>query len=134
MNVELDVERRLQALVARDRVRIKEFFIDFDKLRKGWVGEAAFRTCLGTLNLQFSQAEIDALIAKYKLSSGLINYSALCNNIDHVFSDAADPKAVIDNSKSTANFNDSEKDTLLALLGAIRSEIVFKRVLIKPQF
>ena len=44
MNVELDVERRLQALVARDRVRIKEFFIDFDKLRKGWVGEAAVST------------------------------------------------------------------------------------------
>ena len=41
MNVELDVEKRLQAVVARDRVRVKEFFIDFDKLRKGWVGEAA---------------------------------------------------------------------------------------------
>ena len=41
MNVELDVEKRLQALVAKDRIRIKEFFIDFDKLRKGWVGEAA---------------------------------------------------------------------------------------------
>lgn len=41
MNVELDVEKRLQAMVAKDRVRIKEFFIDFDKLRKGYVGEAA---------------------------------------------------------------------------------------------
>lgn len=41
MNVEADVEKRLQAVVARDRVRIREFFIDFDKLRKGWVGEAA---------------------------------------------------------------------------------------------
>ena len=41
MNVELDVEKRLQALVAKDRIRIKQFFIDFDKLRKGWVGEAA---------------------------------------------------------------------------------------------
>lgn len=41
MNLELDVEKRLQAVVARDRVRVKEFFIDFDKLRKGWVGEAA---------------------------------------------------------------------------------------------
>jgi len=41
MNVELDVEKRLQALIAKDRIRIKEFFIDFDKLRKGWVGEAA---------------------------------------------------------------------------------------------
>jgi len=41
MNVELDVEKKLQALVAKDRIRIKEFFIDFDKLRKGYVGEAA---------------------------------------------------------------------------------------------
>jgi len=41
MNVESDVEKRIQALVAKDRVRIKEFFIDFDKLRKGYVAEAA---------------------------------------------------------------------------------------------
>lgn len=41
MNVELDVEKRLQALVAKDRIRVKEFFLDFDKLRKGVVGEAA---------------------------------------------------------------------------------------------
>jgi len=41
MNVELDVEKKLQAAVVKDRIRIKEFFIDFDKLRKGTVGEAA---------------------------------------------------------------------------------------------
>ena len=38
---QLDVEKRLQALAAKDRVRIKEFFLDFDKLRKGYCGEAA---------------------------------------------------------------------------------------------
>lgn len=47
MNLELDVEKRLQAMVAKDRIRIKEFFIDFDKLRKGYVGEAAVsNSCL----------------------------------------------------------------------------------------
>ena len=40
MNIEEDVEKRIQALVAKDRIRIKQFFIDFDKLRKGYVGEA----------------------------------------------------------------------------------------------
>ena len=76
---------------------------------------------MGTLNLKFSQAEIDALIEKYKIdNTGLVNYTALCSNIDHVFSDAADPTAVIENAKSTANFADDEKETLLALLGAIR--------------
>ena len=44
MNIESDVEKRLQALVAKDRIRIKEFFIDFDKLRKGYVGEAGVST------------------------------------------------------------------------------------------
>jgi hypothetical protein len=36
-----DVERKLAALIAKDGVRIKQFFIDFDKLRKGYCGEAA---------------------------------------------------------------------------------------------
>jgi hypothetical protein len=36
-----DIERKLQAMAAKDGIRIKEFFLDFDKLRKGWVGEAA---------------------------------------------------------------------------------------------
>jgi hypothetical protein len=40
LNIELDVEKRIQAWVLKDRIRIKEFFIDFDKLRKGYVGEA----------------------------------------------------------------------------------------------
>jgi len=74
------------------------------------------------------------LIQKYSLGNGLVCYSKLCENVDHVFSDAADPMAVIENSKSTANFDDSEKDLLMQLLGAIRNEIVFKRILIKPQF
>jgi len=36
-----DVERRVQAALAKDGIRVSEFFIDFDKLRKGTVGEAA---------------------------------------------------------------------------------------------
>lgn len=41
LSTDADVERRIQAIAARDGVRIQEFFIDFDKLRKGVVGEAA---------------------------------------------------------------------------------------------
>lgn len=53
MKVELDVEKRLQALVAKDRIRIKEFFIDFDKLRKGFVGEAAVSLWLCSLHFSY---------------------------------------------------------------------------------
>ena len=36
-----EIEKRIQARIAKDGIRIREFFIDFDKLRKGTVGEAA---------------------------------------------------------------------------------------------
>lgn len=32
-----DIEERLRAMVVMKRVRVKEFFLDFDKLRKGRV-------------------------------------------------------------------------------------------------
>ena len=44
-----DIEKRIQARIAKDGIRIKEFFIDFDKLRKGTVGEAAVSTSLAKL-------------------------------------------------------------------------------------
>ena len=39
-----DIEKRIQARIAKDGIRIREFFIDFDKLRKGTCGEAAVST------------------------------------------------------------------------------------------
>lgn len=73
------------------------------------------------------------MLSKYKQQNGLVNYADFCNNVDVVFNDTVDPIAVIENSKSTANFTDEEKDTLLALLSSIRTEIMNKRILIKPQ-
>ena len=64
----------------------------------------------------------------------MICYAEFCDNVNSVFSDLVNPNDVIANAKSTSNFTDDDKDTLLALLGAIRTEIMNKRILIKPQF
>ncbi len=50
INVELDVEKRMQAEVLKRQVRIKEFFHDFDRLRKGTVGEAGVSAPLISLS------------------------------------------------------------------------------------
>lgn len=73
------------------------------------------------------------MLNKYKQPNGLVSYAEFANNVDVVFADTSNPTAVIENSKSTANFTDAEKDTLLGLLSAIRTEITNKRILIKPQ-
>jgi hypothetical protein len=62
-----------------------------------------------------------------------VNYAEFCDNIDVVFAAGSDPVACIENSKSTANFTNEERDSLIGLLSAIRTEIVNKRILIKPQ-
>ena len=55
LRCELDIEKRIQALIVKDGIRVKEFFIDFDKLRKGTVGEAAVsRQSNPFCNLQLS--------------------------------------------------------------------------------
>ena len=40
IKVELDAEKKIQAMAFKYRIRVKEFFHDFDKLRKGVVSEA----------------------------------------------------------------------------------------------
>jgi len=46
IKIELDAEKKIQAESFKHRIRVKEFFRDFDKLRKGVVGEAGVR-CIG---------------------------------------------------------------------------------------
>lgn len=41
IRVVLDAEKKIQAEVYKNRIRVTEFFRDFDKLRKGYVSEAA---------------------------------------------------------------------------------------------
>jgi hypothetical protein len=60
-----DVEKRIQARIAKDAIRIKEFFIDFDKLRKGTVGEAA----------------VSITIINF-FNSPLLSYTSLTNYLD----------------------------------------------------
>lgn len=43
------------------RVRIEEFFRDFDKLRKGKVTANQFTSILSMLNFQLTDAEFEAL-------------------------------------------------------------------------
>jgi len=40
IKVDLDAEKKIQAEAYKHRIRVKEYFRDFDKLRKGVVSEA----------------------------------------------------------------------------------------------
>ena len=54
----------------------------------------------------------------------MINYYDFANNIDNVFHDGADAMGVINNAKSSANFDEGEMGVLFDLLTAIKTEII----------
>ena len=56
-----DIEKRLQALVVMKRIRIEEFFFDFDKLRKGKVSKKQFESILSMLSIVLTFEELEAL-------------------------------------------------------------------------
>jgi hypothetical protein len=68
LSVELDVEKRLQAAVLKDRIRIKEFFHDFDRLRKGHVAESAVSYLL-TASSAPASAHCSSASARRKFSN-----------------------------------------------------------------
>ncbi len=92
-----DVEKRLQAAVVMKRVRIEEFFRDFDKLRKGKVTVPQFRSVLSMLNFNLTEAEFNSLAQKYNVG-GHFGYAQFCATINLAFTQKGidkDPIATI---------------------------------------
>ena len=65
-----EVEKKIQAEVVMKKLRIKEFFKDFDGLRKGTVTETQFRRILDMTGISLSDDEFNALLTKYKQNDG----------------------------------------------------------------
>ncbi|KAG2385626.1 hypothetical protein C9374_003441 [Naegleria lovaniensis] len=78
---------RVKSVVVKNRIRLKEFFTDFDKLRHGYVTRAKFRTALNMAKLELKEQEIQILEEYFKLDSyqNCISYTALCDELDRAF-------------------------------------------------
>lgn len=81
------IEDRIRTLAFQNRLRIKEFFKDFDPLNSGKVSRAQFRRCLMILNINITDDEYDKIIQEYMDTQNpdLIHYSRFVESIDKVF-------------------------------------------------
>ena len=87
-----DIEAHIRAEVWRKQIRIKTFFEDYDKLRKGYCIEDKFISALATamefLAVSLSTGEVTSLVDKYRMEPGdLVKYSDFISNIDQQFFD-----------------------------------------------
>jgi Ca2+-binding EF-hand superfamily protein len=83
------------------RLRTREFFKDYDPLRKGTISESQFKRVLHVSNINLSEKEIECIITKYKVDNipnGMVHYANFCENIDRIFTTKSidkDPLAVV---------------------------------------
>jgi Ca2+-binding EF-hand superfamily protein len=67
------------------RVRIEEFFRDFDKLRKGKVTVPQFKSILSMMKFQLTEDEFDSIAEKYRTHDNFFNYVGFCHTINLAF-------------------------------------------------
>ena len=72
----------IQAQVYEKRVSIREFFRDFDQLRKGLVADSKLRCVLSLLNIEITEAEVTSLVKTYGTSDKMIDYLRLCSDVE----------------------------------------------------
>jgi hypothetical protein len=61
-----DTLARLRVLCKQQRIRIGEFFRDFDKLRSGFISKSQFRIGLNMAKVQISSQEFELLASEFR--------------------------------------------------------------------
>jgi Ca2+-binding EF-hand superfamily protein len=82
-----DVIARIRSACKSQRIRISEFFRDFDKLRSGHITAAQFRIGLNMAKLSISQREYALLCENFKASKAgdHVCWNTFCDTVDEVF-------------------------------------------------
>jgi Ca2+-binding EF-hand superfamily protein len=142
-----DAEDRIRATVVMKRIRIEEFFIDFDKLRKGRVTKSQFKAILSSMGLTLTDDEFEALAAKYQTNDPekFFNYKAFVASINKAFTITGIDKApevrvapIVKNDTLLARrkylSGREDSDEMQALLDEYRTAVQNKRIHLKPCF
>jgi len=102
-----EIEKKIQAEVVMKQIRIREFFKDFDPLKKGVVTESQFQRVLKQSGIEIGEKDLVILVSEYKVDNipnGYVRYSDFCENIDEVFTKKnieKDPLAVVNKVDSS---------------------------------
>jgi len=105
MNDVQSIEKSIQILLDEQRIRLNDFFVDWDSLRSGFVTKQQFIRCLNLAcqnshGLNLTQMEVEKLVAKYlnnSTSKDMVCYRDFLNNINQHFNqDLLHPKPPVE--------------------------------------
>lgn len=71
--------------LAKKAIRLKDFFFDYDPMRKGYISESKFVTAISTSNLELTAQEMKALVNYYAYeddtTTNQVHYYTLCKDL-----------------------------------------------------
>eukprot|EP00818_Percolomonas_sp_WS_P000501 CAMPEP_0117441458 /NCGR_PEP_ID=MMETSP0759-20121206/3646_1 /TAXON_ID=63605 /ORGANISM="Percolomonas cosmopolitus, Strain WS" /LENGTH=969 /DNA_ID=CAMNT_0005233315 /DNA_START=172 /DNA_END=3081 /DNA_ORIENTATION=+ len=84
-----EIIEEVRSQVKRNRIRMREYFLDFDPLRKGYVTENKFRSVLSSSKLELTKPQNDVLVESYRHSKanlpGAIDYVSFMDDVEQIF-------------------------------------------------
>ena len=151
---------KVKELVYKNRIRIKEFFTDFDKLRCGNITATQFKSGLSMAGLGLFPEELEELVAAYPSTNveKTVCYRDFCDEVHSIFTTyclektpleqvSAEPACRLDSlryatlpGKSitgktiTGKTIDIAEDKLSEVLEKIAANCFIQRILVKPFF
>lgn len=143
---------KVQTLVYKNRIRLKEFFTDFDGLRCGFITPGQFKSGFSVAGLPMTFAELDGLAEAYSSVSSvvgslvMVNYRQFCQDIDLAFTTpflektpnvdvAAEPDSLLDKERFVRSLKViDEEDVVVSVLAYVTKTVKSKSILVKPFF
>lgn len=91
-----DVLARIRVACKQQRIRVGEFFRDFDKLRSGFITEAQFRIGLNMAKIVLSSHEFEELCTTFQApkEGKHVKWRDFCDAVDEIFTKKGLEKAV----------------------------------------
>ena len=147
-----NIIRRIQAEVTLKRIRLREFFLDFDGLRKNIVTGLQFQRVLNILGICLTESEFEEIHNVYHVDEvnnsreKRIKWMNFCDDVDAIFTTKGiekDPlhhvpqidKTIIEPIKSVPlDFTEEEREILCNLLNSYKIAFKNQRLHLKPSF
>eukprot|EP00003_Mantamonas_plastica_P018166 TRINITY_DN297_c0_g2_i5.p1 TRINITY_DN297_c0_g2~~TRINITY_DN297_c0_g2_i5.p1 ORF type:complete len:764 (+),score=292.56 TRINITY_DN297_c0_g2_i5:51-2342(+) len=95
------VEQVIREIIIKNKLRLEEYFRDFDNLRLGTVGQSQLGTVLGTCKIQLTGNQLELLQEKYKDQWGRFKYKEFTKNLNQVFETPRLSKTLDKSTKKT---------------------------------
>mmetsp|Transcript_103095 Transcript_103095/g.188130 ORF Transcript_103095/g.188130 Transcript_103095/m.188130 type:complete len:522 (-) Transcript_103095:112-1677(-) len=144
----LNPVKKIQSRVVERRVRLRDLFLDFDHLRKGYCTLGQLKTVLTVLGLdkEVNKSDFEHLSETYCRSDGLFCYATFVSDVDEAFTTPGlekDPRATVSMPDATSTaaarrnrmtMTANKRIQFEKLEDRLRAKVTRRRILLLPTF